>query len=93
MGNESRALSHPLLSPSHPPLLSLLPQLFLNPMNMDGAVLLILSIKRNPKSKMEEIDISVSDQTVLARTRAHASYHGHAGWAGANSSVPHTDAP
>ncbi|XP_034498934.1 leucine-rich repeat-containing protein 74A [Ailuropoda melanoleuca] len=82
-----RALSHPLLSPSHPPLVSLLPQLFLNPMNMDGAVLLILSIKRNPKSKMEEIDISVSDQTVLARTRAHASYHGHAGWAGANSSL------
>ncbi|KAF3830984.1 hypothetical protein GH733_002222, partial [Mirounga leonina] len=39
--------------------------LFLNPMSMDGAVLLILSIKRNPKSKMEEIDISnvlVSEQ-------------------------------
>ncbi|XP_038530222.1 leucine-rich repeat-containing protein 74A isoform X9 [Canis lupus baileyi] len=40
-------------------------KLFLNPMSMDGAVLLILSIKRNPKSKMEEIDISnvlVSEQ-------------------------------
>ncbi|XP_047593351.1 leucine-rich repeat-containing protein 74A isoform X8 [Lutra lutra] len=40
-------------------------KLFLNPMSMDGAVSLILSIKRNPKSKMEEIDISnvlVSEQ-------------------------------
>ncbi|XP_021101717.1 leucine-rich repeat-containing protein 74A isoform X2 [Heterocephalus glaber] len=33
-------------------------QLFLNPISMDGAVLLILSIKKNPKSKMEELDIS-----------------------------------
>ncbi|XP_005390217.1 PREDICTED: leucine-rich repeat-containing protein 74A isoform X1 [Chinchilla lanigera] len=33
-------------------------KLFLNPITMDGAVLLILSIKRNPKSKMEELDIS-----------------------------------
>ncbi|XP_059038713.1 leucine-rich repeat-containing protein 74A isoform X4 [Mustela lutreola] len=40
-------------------------KLFLNPMSMDGAVSLILSLKRNPKSKMEEIDISnvlVSEQ-------------------------------
>lgn len=56
---------------------------------MDGAVLLILSIKRNPKSKMEEIDISVSDQIVVAGTRKHGSYHGHAVLAGANSPVPH----
>ncbi|XP_021101741.1 leucine-rich repeat-containing protein 74A isoform X5 [Heterocephalus glaber] len=33
-------------------------KLFLNPISMDGAVLLILSIKKNPKSKMEELDIS-----------------------------------
>ncbi|XP_019282810.2 leucine-rich repeat-containing protein 74A isoform X11 [Panthera pardus] len=42
-------------------------KLFLNPVSMDGATLLILSIKRNPKSKMEEIDISnvlVSEQFV-----------------------------
>ncbi|KAB0344615.1 hypothetical protein FD754_021541 [Muntiacus muntjak] len=41
--------------------------LFLNPISMDGALLLILSIKRNPKSKMEDIDIShvlVSEQFV-----------------------------
>ncbi|XP_059229651.1 leucine-rich repeat-containing protein 74A isoform X2 [Mustela nigripes] len=40
-------------------------KLFLNPVSMDGAVSLILSLKRNPKSKMEEIDISnvlVSEQ-------------------------------
>lgn len=29
---------------------------------MEGAVLLILSIKKNPKSKMENLDISVSRQ-------------------------------
>ena len=59
--NGSQALSQPLLSPPPPPPLSpLFPQLFLNPMSMDGAVVLILSIKKNPKSKMEEIDISVS---------------------------------
>lgn len=45
------------------------PQLFLNPMSMDGATLLILSIKRNPKSKMEKLDISVSNRMVVARTR------------------------
>ncbi|XP_068412796.1 leucine-rich repeat-containing protein 74A [Eschrichtius robustus] len=42
-------------------------KLYLNPLSMDGAVLLILSIKRNPKSKMEDIDISnvlVSEQFV-----------------------------
>uniref|UniRef100_A0A8D1E4E6 Leucine rich repeat containing 74A n=1 Tax=Sus scrofa TaxID=9823 RepID=A0A8D1E4E6_PIG len=42
-------------------------KLFLNPISMDGALLLILSIKRNPKSKMEDIDISnvlVSEQFV-----------------------------
>ncbi|KAL1789859.1 leucine-rich repeat-containing protein 74A [Sigmodon hispidus] len=33
-------------------------KLFLNPMNMEGAVFLIMSIKRNPKSRMEELDIS-----------------------------------
>ncbi|XP_077906709.1 leucine-rich repeat-containing protein 74A isoform X2 [Ictidomys tridecemlineatus] len=33
-------------------------KLFLNPMNMEGAVLLVQAIKRNPKSKMEELDIS-----------------------------------
>ncbi|XP_037359716.1 leucine-rich repeat-containing protein 74A [Talpa occidentalis] len=32
--------------------------LFLNPMNIEGAVLLVLAIKRNPKSKMEDLDIS-----------------------------------
>lgn len=54
-------------------------------MSMDGAVSLILSIKRNPKSKMEEIDISVSDQTAFARTRAHAG--------GTKSSIPPISAP
>uniref|UniRef100_A0A8C9C838 Leucine rich repeat containing 74A n=1 Tax=Phocoena sinus TaxID=42100 RepID=A0A8C9C838_PHOSS len=42
-------------------------KLYLNPLSMDAAVLLILSIKRNPKSKMEDIDISnvlVSEQFV-----------------------------
>ncbi|XP_014639933.1 PREDICTED: leucine-rich repeat-containing protein 74A [Ceratotherium simum simum] len=42
-------------------------KLFLNPMSMEGAVLLILSIKRNPKSRMEDLDISnvlVSEQFV-----------------------------
>ncbi|XP_057588619.1 leucine-rich repeat-containing protein 74A [Hippopotamus amphibius kiboko] len=42
-------------------------KLYLNPISMDGAVLLILAIKRNPKSKMEDIDISnvlVSEQFV-----------------------------
>uniref|UniRef100_A0AC11EID7 Leucine rich repeat containing 74A n=1 Tax=Ovis aries TaxID=9940 RepID=A0AC11EID7_SHEEP len=42
-------------------------ELFLNPISMDGALLLILSIKRNPKSRMEDIDISnvlVSEQFV-----------------------------
>nr|XP_058912640.1 leucine-rich repeat-containing protein 74A [Kogia breviceps] len=42
-------------------------KLYLNPLSTDGAVLLILSIKRNPKSKMEDIDISnvlVSEQFV-----------------------------
>ncbi|KAI4583477.1 hypothetical protein MJG53_008690 [Ovis ammon polii x Ovis aries] len=42
-------------------------KLFLNPISMDGALLLILSIKRNPKSRMEDIDISnvlVSEQFV-----------------------------
>ncbi|KAM7323486.1 hypothetical protein ACRRTK_017592 [Alexandromys fortis] len=33
-------------------------KLFLNPMSMEGAVYLIMSIKRNPKSRMEELDIS-----------------------------------
>ncbi|KAK7819922.1 hypothetical protein U0070_007614 [Myodes glareolus] len=33
-------------------------KLFLNPMSMEGAVFLIMSIKRNPKSRMEELDIS-----------------------------------
>ncbi|XP_012511602.1 PREDICTED: leucine-rich repeat-containing protein 74A [Propithecus coquereli] len=33
-------------------------KLFLNPISMDGALLLILAIKRNPKSSMEELDIS-----------------------------------
>uniref|UniRef100_A0A8D2DPI7 Leucine rich repeat containing 74A n=1 Tax=Sciurus vulgaris TaxID=55149 RepID=A0A8D2DPI7_SCIVU len=33
-------------------------KLFLNPMNMEGAILLVQAIKRNPKSKMEELDIS-----------------------------------
>ena len=64
-GNGNHALSQPLLSSSLPPSASsFLPQLYLNPLSMDGAVLLILSIKRNPKSKMEDIDISVSDQIV-----------------------------
>ncbi|XP_072819573.1 leucine-rich repeat-containing protein 74A isoform X3 [Vicugna pacos] len=36
-------------------------KLFLNPISMDGAVLLILSIKKNPKSKMEDIDISETE--------------------------------
>ncbi|XP_006884836.1 PREDICTED: uncharacterized protein C14orf166B homolog [Elephantulus edwardii] len=42
-------------------------KLFLNPMNVDGAVLLITAIKRNLRSKMEELDISnvlVSEQFV-----------------------------
>ncbi|XP_036169878.1 leucine-rich repeat-containing protein 74A isoform X2 [Myotis myotis] len=42
-------------------------KLFLNPMNMEGAVSLIMSIKKNPKSKMENLDISnvmVSEQFV-----------------------------
>ncbi|XP_014390212.1 PREDICTED: leucine-rich repeat-containing protein 74A isoform X3 [Myotis brandtii] len=42
-------------------------KLFLNPMNMDGAVSLIMSIKKNPRSKMENLDIShvmVSEQFV-----------------------------
>nr|KAF6501212.1 leucine rich repeat containing 74A [Molossus molossus] len=41
--------------------------LFLNPISIDGATLLILSIKKNPKSKMENLDISnvmVSEQFV-----------------------------
>lgn len=88
--NGSCALSQPLLAPSQPPPVSLLlPQLFLNPMSMDGAVLLILSIKRNPKSSMEELDISVSDQMVVACTREQASYCGHSRLAGAPSSIPH----
>ncbi|CAO2587001.1 Leucine-rich repeat-containing protein 74A [Lemmus lemmus] len=33
-------------------------KLFLNPMSMEGAVFLITSIKKNPKSRMEELDIS-----------------------------------
>ncbi|XP_066129749.1 leucine-rich repeat-containing protein 74A isoform X3 [Saccopteryx bilineata] len=40
-------------------------KLFRNPISMDGAMLLILSIKKNPKSKMENLDISnvlVSEQ-------------------------------
>ncbi|KAK2489807.1 hypothetical protein MC885_013202 [Smutsia gigantea] len=40
-------------------------RLFLNPLSMDGALLLILAIKRNAKSRMEELDISnvlVSEQ-------------------------------
>lgn len=40
---------------------------------MDGAILLILAIKRNPKSRMEELDISVSDQMVVACVWAQAS--------------------
>lgn len=84
--NGSRALSLPLQSPPYPShLSSLFPQLFLNPMSMDGAVSLILSLKRNPKSKMEEIDIAVSDQMVLASTRAHAG--------GTKSSISPTSAP
>ncbi|XP_039088282.1 leucine-rich repeat-containing protein 74A isoform X6 [Hyaena hyaena] len=42
-------------------------KLFLNPVSMDGATILILSIKKNTKSKMEEIDISnvlVSEQFI-----------------------------
>ncbi|XP_070275732.1 leucine-rich repeat-containing protein 74A [Myotis yumanensis] len=42
-------------------------KLFLNPMNIDGAVSLIMSIKKNPRSKMENLDIShvmVSEQFV-----------------------------
>ncbi|XP_027997135.2 leucine-rich repeat-containing protein 74A [Eptesicus fuscus] len=42
-------------------------KLFLNPMNMDGAMSLITSIRRNPRSKMENLDIShvmVSEQFV-----------------------------
>uniref|UniRef100_A0A8C5P2X9 Leucine rich repeat containing 74A n=1 Tax=Jaculus jaculus TaxID=51337 RepID=A0A8C5P2X9_JACJA len=40
-------------------------KIFLNPINAEGATSLILAIKRNPKSKMEELDISnvpVSEQ-------------------------------
>lgn len=69
-----------------------LPQLFLNPMSMDGATLLILSIKRNPKSKMEKLDISVSNRMVVARIRFEqeaTSYHGHSVSAGTDSSIPH----
>lgn len=59
--NRSHSLSQALLYPAYLPSVSLfLPQLFLNPVNMDGAMILILSIKKNTKSKMEEIDISVS---------------------------------
>ncbi|KAM8780220.1 leucine-rich repeat-containing protein 74A [Rhynchonycteris naso] len=42
-------------------------KLFRNPISMDGAMSLILSIKKNPKSKMENLDISnvlVSEQFV-----------------------------
>ncbi|GAB1297660.1 Leucine-rich repeat-containing 74A [Apodemus speciosus] len=41
--------------------------LFLNPISLEGAYALILAIKRNPKSRMEDIDISnvlVSEQFV-----------------------------
>ncbi|XP_052041314.1 leucine-rich repeat-containing protein 74A [Apodemus sylvaticus] len=42
-------------------------KLFLNPISLEGAYSLILAIKRNPKSRMEDIDISnvlVSEQFV-----------------------------
>ena len=75
---ESRALNQPFLPPSLPPsALPFLPQLFLNPISMDGALLLILSIKRNPKSRMEDIDISVSHLMISLTLREPASYHGH----------------
>lgn len=68
--NGSLALSQPLLSPPRPlPVSPPFPQLFLNPMNMEGAVSLIMSIKKNPRSKMENLDISVSNQMAVACTR------------------------
>ncbi|EDL02908.1 mCG19980, partial [Mus musculus] len=42
-------------------------KLFLNPLSLEGAYSLIMAIKRNPKSRMEDIDISnvlVSEQFV-----------------------------
>ncbi|XP_076777700.1 leucine-rich repeat-containing protein 74A isoform X3 [Arvicanthis niloticus] len=42
-------------------------KLFLNPISLEGAYSLIMAIKRNPKSRMEDLDISnvlVSDQFV-----------------------------
>lgn len=72
------------------------PQLFLNPLSMDGALLLILAIKRNAKSKMEELDISVSDQMVVAGSREQASCHGCSVSVGTyrlSFTDPHTNAP
>ena len=84
---ESRALNQPFLPPSLPPsALPFLPQLFLNPISMDGALLLILSIKRNPKSRMEDIDISVSH--LMVRSHSGSLPVTMATTPGANSSGP-----
>lgn len=83
----NRALNQPFLPPSLPPsALPFLPQLFLNPISMDGAVLLILSIKRNPKSRMEDIDISVSH--LMVRSHSGSMPVAMATMPGANSSGP-----
>lgn len=62
-------------SPALVSALSFFPQLFLNPMNMEGAILLVQAIKRNPKSKMEELDIAVSDRMGVTCPGAQASVH------------------
>ena len=72
----------------------LFPQLFLNPMSIDGAIVLILSIKRNPRSKMEKLDISVSSPTVAASAVAMATLRGpHANAPGKGHSFPSTTLP
>lgn len=53
--------------------ISLLPQMANNPLTVEGATALVTSVRKNPKSMMEEINISVRDY-VLEGLQDHTLY-------------------
>ena len=53
--------------------MSLLPQMASNPLTMEGATALVTSVRKNPKSMMEEINISVRAY-VLESLQDHTLY-------------------
>jgi len=53
--------------------MSLLPQMANNPLTMEGATALVTSVRKNPRSMMEEINISVRP-SVLESLQDHTLY-------------------